>query len=59
MAIFSFVAKSTNNSLISLIPSGSNPLVGSSNINKFGSCNIACAIPSLCLIPKEYLDTLS
>ena len=41
------------NSLISCIPEGSKPLVGSSNINSFGNFTIAKAIPNLCFIPNE------
>lgn len=49
----------TSNSRIDLIPSRSNPLVGSSKISKFGLCRIACATPNLCLILREYFGTLS
>ena len=41
------------------MPSGSKPFVGSSNINNLGELSNACAIPSLCLIPNEYFETLS
>ena len=37
----------------SLIPIGSSPLIGSSNIIKSGLSKIAKATPSLCFIPKE------
>ena len=42
-----------NISLNSLIPTGSNPFVGSSNIKTFGECNKDKASPALCFIPKE------
>ncbi len=48
--IASYYDNLTNNSLISLIPSGSRPFVGSSSINTFGLCKIDAAIPNLCLV---------
>ena len=41
------------NSLISIIPCGSRPLIGSSKIKKSGLFASAIAIPNLCFIPKE------
>ena len=35
------------------MPSGSNPFIGSSRINIFGSFNKHNPIPNLCLIPNE------
>lgn len=43
--------------LISWTPDSSNPFIGSSKINSFGFSMIACAIPSRCFIPSEYLRT--
>ena len=51
--IFFSLLSLTITSLISLIPSGSNPFIGSSNISNYGSPNNAIAIPSLCRIPSE------
>ena len=59
MPICSVVASLTKSSLKSLIPSGSKPLVGSSKISKLGLWRIAWARPNLCLMPSEYLETLS
>ena len=40
-------------SLISWIPAGSSPLVGSSRINNLGLGSKAAAIPNLCFMPSE------
>src|SRR5699024_12425646 len=55
--IFLSLAKDRIKLRISFIPIGSNPLVGSSNISSSGLWRSALAIPSLCFIPKEYLQT--
>ena len=45
------------NLLISIIPSGSKPFIGSSNIKISGRVSIARAIANRCFIPIEYCDT--
>ena len=40
-------------SLTSIMPRGSSPIVGSSNIRMDGSCRIAAAIATRCFMPVE------
>ena len=42
-----------SNVLISFIPKGSRPLIGSSRISSSGLCIMAAAIPRRCFIPNE------
>ena len=51
-----FLDKSSINVLISAIPIGSKPLIGSSKINISGSCITANAIANRCFIPNEYCE---
>ena len=45
-------------SRISRRPSGSTPSVGSSSTTSSGSLTIAAAIPTRCIMPLEYIETL-
>ena len=53
MVILKSFFKVAKISRISLIPFGSNPLIGSSKINNFGESIMANPIANRCLIPKE------
>jgi len=46
-------------SLISRMPAGSRPLLGSSRMRSLGSLSSAAAMPRRCRIPSEYPLTLS
>ena len=54
-SVLPFLFKSSIRILISFIPSGSKPFIGSSQIRKSGFPIRDMAIPSLCFIPKEKL----